>query len=80
MGNMFGKPPQATPPPAMPAPTPLPIRDDEAERRAKMKEYAAASKRTGSESTRMSKLGDGSSVAADTRSGSSTPSAVLGAG
>lgn len=66
----------ASPPP----PTPLPIRDDVAERQAKMKEYAKASKTSGSASTRLSKLGD--SAAPDTRQGNnkSPPSAVLGAG
>lgn len=79
MGNMFGSKPQATPVATAPAPTPLPIRDDEAERRAKMKEYAAASKRSGAESTRLNKMGD-STGAADTRGSASPPSAVLGAG
>jgi hypothetical protein len=76
MGNMFSAPkPQQQP--KAPEPTPLPIRDDEAMRREKMKTYAAASQRGGSESTRMSG-GDLGSVA-NTRTGAA-PSRVLGAG
>lgn len=77
MGNMFSAPrPQAASVPAKsPEVTPLPVRDDEAERREKQKTYAAASRRGGRESTNLtqSRLGDMS--LADTRSGSS----VLGA-
>lgn len=73
MGNMFSKP-KVDPMPVQKEPTPLPIRDDEAERREKMKTYAAAATRTGETSTRMSKMG--ASDTAQTRTGSS----VLGAG
>ena len=76
MGNMFSRPqPQAQP--KAPDPTPLAMRDDEATRREKMKTYAAAAQRGGSESTRLSNGDLGSS--ASTRTGAA-PSRVLGAG
>lgn len=75
MGNMFSKP-KVEAMPKQPDPTPLPIRDDEEERRAKMKTWAAAAKRTGDASTRMAGMGGSDDNAAQTRTGS----AVLGAG
>lgn len=74
MGNMFSKPDVQQPAP-MKEPTPLPIRDDEANRKARMKTYAAASMRSGAESTNLTnRMGD--SREAQTRTGS----AVLGGG
>lgn len=73
MGNIFAKP-KVEAAPVQKEATPLPIRDDEAERRDKIKTWAAASKRGGEASTRMSSMGDND--AAQTRTGS----AVLGAG
>lgn len=73
MGNMFSKPKVAEMPAAAPTPAPLPIRDDEAMRKEKMKTYAAAAKRSGDESTRMTtnRMGDSSDA--------TTRSTVLGA-
>jgi hypothetical protein len=73
MGNMLGKPKVEAAPAAKEA-TPLPIRDDDAERREKIKTWASASKRGGEISTRVSRVGD--SDMAQTRTGS----AVLGSG
>lgn len=72
MGNMFSKPEVQQAPEPKPT-TPLPIRDDEAMRKEKMKTYTAAAKRSGAESTKFGRMGDGGAPA-------ETRSMVLGGG
>lgn len=75
MGNVFSRP-KVEAAPAAPETTPLPIRDDDAARREKRKVWADAASRTGDASTRMSRVGDAD--VAQTRTGSVTPSSILG--
>jgi hypothetical protein len=78
MGNMFSRP-KVEAPPRAPDPTPLPIRDDVAERREKRKVWANIASRTGDGSTRLSGMAADLSRA-DTRSGvMDRTSTILGA-